>query len=120
MDGGVVERLLERADSIEPFSPPAAAAFREAAAEVEAWLRKQHIEPLTLDVAARESGYSVRHLRRLIREDKLTNVGTDEDPRVLRGHLPRKPGWGLAKTRPRVATSAAQAARAIATLGGRR
>lgn len=112
---GLPERLRGRADEVEPFSPPAAAAFRAAADEVEAWLQGQEMEPLRLREAAYESGYTVRHLRRLIDQGRLQNVGTDEEPRVLRGHLPRKPGWGVARTKPRVASSAAQAARAIAT-----
>lgn len=49
-------------------------------------------ELLTLSEAAEESGYSQDHLRRLIREGKLTNAGRHHAPLVRRADLPRKPG----------------------------
>lgn len=53
-------------------------------------------EPLSLRRAAAESGYSVDHLGRLVREGKLANVGRPHSPRVRRADLPRKPSRQLA------------------------
>lgn len=47
-------------------------------------------EALSLRAAAAESGYSIDHLSRLIREGKLSNVGRTHAPRIRRGDLPRK------------------------------
>lgn len=49
-------------------------------------------EHLPLAAAARESGYSVPHLRRLIAQGRLAAVPSQGPTRVRRGDLPRKPG----------------------------
>lgn len=46
--------------------------------------------------AAMLSGYSEDHLRRLVRANKLTNVGRKHSPRVLTGELPKRAGRSLA------------------------
>ena len=51
-------------------------------------------EELSLKDAEAESGYSRSHLRRMLREGTLINVGTERHPRITRGSLPRKPGHG--------------------------
>ncbi|MFI5398937.1 MAG: hypothetical protein ACHQ9S_25685 [Candidatus Binatia bacterium] len=52
-------------------------------------------ETLPLAEAARVSGYTSAHLRRLIAEGHLRNVATAGPTLVRRGDLPRKPGHGL-------------------------
>jgi len=60
------------------------------ASELEEALRSDDAEPLTLDQAAKCSGYSSDHLGRLIRNGKLPNAGRPNAPRVRRGDVPTK------------------------------
>lgn len=53
--------------------------------------REHELEALTLERAARESGYSKDHISRLITEGRLDNLGKRGAPRTRRGDLPRKP-----------------------------
>ena len=106
-----------------------AAEFRELTAEGQAagidwcakqfeeWWRVHETEPLTLQEAAVESGYSHRHLRRIMENGTIPNSGSPESPRLIRSHLPRKPGHGIARHGPKAASSITQVARAIATRG---
>jgi hypothetical protein len=59
-------------------------------ADLDASVAQTSEEPLTLREAAAESGYSVDHLGRLIREGKLPNVGRAHAPKIRRRDLPRK------------------------------
>lgn len=95
----------------------AARALEQAAADLECALRESAMEPLDLDVAAAESGYSRGHLRRMIRDGKVPNAGTDDGPMILRCHLPHKPGAsnGVAPLRLKGSSSKAQVARAVAS-----
>ena len=95
------------------------AAIWERAAEIaEEAIRQSGLERLTLPQAARESGYSVDHLRRLIDEGTIPNASVDGSKSIFRMHLPRKPGHGVAHgvapSRPAVPSSRLQAARAVA------
>lgn len=99
-------------------SDAAAHVWEEAAREVERKLKEAQLEPLTLEDAELESGYSRSHLRRMVKEGTLPNAGTEMHPLVLRVHLPRKPGFGVDRDEPRPASSRTQAARAV--LGGGR
>ncbi len=93
----------------------AAKIWERAAEMVEESLRLSGLERLTLQRAAAESGYSIDHLRRLIDEGTIPNAsGADGSKAILRMHLPRKPGHGVAAARPTVASSRVQAARAVA------
>jgi hypothetical protein len=92
-----------------------AIAWERAATEVESALRAHGLEALTLSEAASESGYGVDHLRRLIRDGTIPNAGNDREYRVLRRHLPKKPGHAVASAGPQVASSRTQAARAVVT-----
>lgn len=104
-----------RAEELEAYAEPAAAAFRRAADELEAALQTEDQEPLTLEAASALSGYSTSHLRRMIADGTLPNAGKPRSPRVLRVHLPRKPGYGVATPAPTELTSRSQVARAVAS-----
>lgn len=77
-------------------------------------------EPLTLEEAAAESGYSAEHLGRLLRDGTIPNAGRRNAPRILRGHLPFKPS-ALRETRlkPQLAgATPGQIARAVVNSSG--
>lgn len=70
-----------------------AAAYRQAAQELQSELRGWGRELLTIGQAAAESGYSEEHLRRLARHAKIPverGKGARNHLRVRRGHLPAK------------------------------
>jgi hypothetical protein len=85
-----------RAAQLRRYAPEVANAYEDAAAELEKSLQVTGADLLTLQAAARESGYSADHLGRLIRSGRLTNHGREHAPKVKRCELPRKP----AKVRP--------------------
>ena len=95
----------------------AATAWERAAIEVEAALRVRELDALTLRDASSECGYSVEHLRRLLRDATIPNSGSSGRPLILRSHLPRKPGHGIALRGSEEPSSITQVARAIATRG---
>lgn len=88
----LVDRWRERADELEPYTPPAAEAWRRAAGELEAALLATACEALTLEASAQESGYTVDHLRHQVAAGVIPNAGRRGAPRICRGDLPRKPG----------------------------
>lgn len=102
-------------------SDAAAHVWEEAARETERRLQEAMLEPLTLDQAELESGYTKRHLMRMIREGVLPDSRAEDATQaiILRCHLPRKPGFGFDAEEVRPASSRAQAARAVIG-GGRR
>ena len=57
----------ERAAQIRRYAPEAAAAFEDAASDLERELREADNDVLTLPEAQRESGYSADHLGRLLK-----------------------------------------------------
>lgn len=61
------------------------------AQQIEQCLRERDLESLTPTDAAKISGYSKAHLRRLQAEGTLRNVGEPGRPRYARCDLPRKP-----------------------------
>ena len=67
-----------------------AEAVERCAMELEQALADEEGELLSLQQAARISGYSADHLGRLIRQGLLRNDGRPRAPRVRRGDLPRK------------------------------
>lgn len=83
------------ANDLRPYAPGAAAAWENAALELEQALRAAELEPLKLRDAARESGYSEDHLGELLRQGKITNAGRPHAPRILRRDLPKKPGGNI-------------------------
>lgn len=92
---GEVERLVtgwrERAAMLRRYGAREAAETLEAVtAELEAALRAARDELLTLEAAARVSGYSADYLGRLVREGKIPNAGRPHAPKIRRADLPRK------------------------------
>ena len=79
-----------RAAELERFAPAAAAAFRDAAQELEAALRVDANAVMTLAEAALASNYSKDHLRHMIASGAIPHVGKKRRPRVRAGDLPHK------------------------------
>jgi len=91
-----------------------AIAWERAAQRLEEELTGHLEERLSLPEAATESGYTVSHIRRLIREG---TIPVEEDGTVLRRHLPKKPGHSIAPDVPEGPSSRVQLARAVADGG---
>jgi hypothetical protein len=87
-------RWLATATQLEPYAPAAAQAFRRCAGDLDAAAHDASEEALSLEEAAKESGFHPDSLGRKIRAGQLTNVGTKRRPRVRRGDLPKKGGRG--------------------------
>lgn len=83
--------LRARAEDAGKFSRAAQNAFLEAAETVEASIRAWQQEALTLEEAARESGYSADYLGEMVREGRIANAGRKNAPRIRRADLPKKP-----------------------------
>jgi hypothetical protein len=64
---------------------------RSFADELETYEESHASELLTLDEAARESGYSKDHLALLRSQGRIPNAGKKGAPRIARRDLPRKP-----------------------------
>ena len=80
-----------QAETLRAFGATGQAeAVDRCAEELERALASGDGELLTLQQAARVSGYSTDHLGRLIRQGTLANFGRPRAPRVRRGDLPRK------------------------------
>lgn len=79
-----------QADALERFAPAAATAFRDAAVALEAALRSDADETLTLAEAALASGFSTDHLRHEIAAGRIPQAGKKGAPRVRRADLPKK------------------------------
>jgi hypothetical protein len=92
------ERWLTRRDELHRLHAlvDGAVLCDELLAELDRLTDAAENEPLSLARAAAESGYSVDHLGRLVREGKLANVGRPNAPKVRRADLPRKPTRRLA------------------------
>lgn len=80
---------LKRCGAKEP-----AIALANYASELEAALREEEFEALTLSEAVAESGLSYSSLEKRLRSGALPNVGRKGSPRIRRGDLPRKGGKG--------------------------
>ena len=88
----LIERWQSRAADMERWGCPVAARIWNAAAdELEVFAREHALEELTLAQAAAESGYSVAHLGRMIKDRKVENAGTKGAPLMRRDDLPKKP-----------------------------
>ena len=71
---------------------PLALAYERCAAGLEEALSEESERPLTIKQAAHQSGYSVDHLSRLVREGTIPNAGRPGAPRIVQRDLPRKSG----------------------------
>lgn len=100
----------------------AAELLERLATDLEADLQDGAAEMVGFSAAVTLTGYTRGHLRRLLIEGKLRNVGTHEEPAFLTSELPRKPGQpnsnsALApRTRPSPSLRM-QVARAVASRG---
>jgi hypothetical protein len=87
-----------------------AAVLEKLAAELEADALSDD-QRVSLDEAVHLSGYSKRHLLRLVRDKKLDNRGTRKKPDFLLSDLPRKPGYTPEKKRVAPGSEEAQIAK---------
>lgn len=111
----LVETWREDAERLRTYGDARGAELLETVAgQLDAAMREAADEVLTLEEAAKASGYSKRRLRELVAEGKVPNAGEKGRPRLLRRDLPVKPG----KRRPSTGYDASEHARAI--LGGRK
>jgi len=67
-----------------------ARALEACAADLEERLREWQTEPLTLEAASDESGYSYSSLQQKVAAGEIRNVGDRGRPRLRRCDLPRK------------------------------
>ena len=86
------ERWLTRRDELRRLHAfvDGAVLCDELLIELDGLAQETASEPLSLKRAALESGYSVDHLGRLVREGRLRNAGRPHSPRICRGDLPAK------------------------------
>ncbi len=86
------ERWIARRDELRRFHAlvDGAVLCDELLAELDTLADESASELLSLKRAALESGYSVDHLGRLIREGRLRNAGRPNAPRIRRADLPAK------------------------------
>ncbi|UCG86674.1 MAG: hypothetical protein JSW71_22715 [Gemmatimonadota bacterium] len=94
-----------------------AALLEEVLRDFEAATSDFQAETLSLSNAARESGYSVDYLGRLVREGQIPNAGRPNAPKVRRSDLPRKAS-SLQRRDPCIhldATTPGQIARSVVT-----
>ena len=87
----LVQEWRSRANSLEPYAPFVAQAFRKAADELERTLSDAE-DSVSLKEAAAIGGYSVDALQRMVAKGRLTNVGRKGKPRIQRAQVPIKPG----------------------------
>jgi hypothetical protein len=83
------------------------------ATELEQAMRELSGVSLTLQEAARESGYSADHLRHLVATGTIPNAGRRGRPRVRRGDVPTRPG----NPHPPAYDAAADALRVVRNAG---
>lgn len=94
---------------------PVAATHERLADQLERALARHGDEPLTLAEAHREGGHRIDRLGHLVATGVIPNAGRKHAPRILRRHVPRKPGTlAPAPVPPQVAgASRSQIARSI-------
>jgi hypothetical protein len=84
------QHWLAEAAHLRPFNGGAAHAFEQCARELEELERTTENEVLTLEQAAKVSGYHADSLRHKIAAGELPNAGRKGAPRVRRKDLPRR------------------------------
>lgn len=78
------------------------------ARDLEIALREEEQQQLTIKESSVISRYSVSHLRRMMDQGRLTNVGAPGAPRLLRSELPFKPKCASGSHASRAAVNAKQ------------
>ena len=79
----------ERRKSLWP-GDPLASALPEIARQLEDRARAYALQSLSVSEASEESGFTEDHLYRLIKNEKIEDVGTGGSRRIRRADLPRK------------------------------
>jgi hypothetical protein len=102
----------KRAVELEEYAAPAATAFWRAAEELEDAVAAQSMQPLTPKEAAEEGGYTEDYIREFLRDNPSLNAGRPGAPRILRAHVPVKPGHRTVAPQSSAAQSATPGARA--------
>ncbi len=69
-----------------------ASILRAVASELQDAIQSHHLEELTVQEAAVESGYSEWHLRELVRNSVIPAQRNGSRWRIQRRHLPQRPG----------------------------
>lgn len=91
----LAERWEEEADRLRTRGLEREARMEESfAEELRQRVSEWRFEALTVAEASEETGYSESHLRALLSDGKLENVGREGAPRMRRGDLPAKPANG--------------------------
>jgi hypothetical protein len=92
----------QRADYLQQYGDPnSARLWMLAAVELERALETLGAETLTLDDAAKVSGYSPDYIRKQIAAGTIPNAGRKNAPRVRRADLKAKPQRGRGRHRRR-------------------
>ena len=88
-----LSRLEADAQTLEGYGDARGAmSLRVAAARVRAAITEDRGRVVNLTEAAEVSGYSARHLRNLVRDGVLEDLGRHGAPQFRVADLPRKPG----------------------------
>ena len=96
---------------VEPF----AELIEDILEDLQTFVTERAQETLTLSEASAISGYSKDQLRRHIQKGWIPNCCSGDQLRLQRGHLPKKPGHGIAVVPQTAPSSRTQVACAIAT-----
>jgi len=89
----LAQRWQRKAEGLREYGDERGALICELhAGELEEAWREYQFEPLTVQQASEVSGYSPSHLYHALQDGTLPNSGQKGRPRVLRAHLPRRPG----------------------------
>ena len=95
----LLEQWRSKAKDLRRYGAAEAAATLETCAlELEEEWRIWQTEPLTLEEASEECGYSYSALQKRVAAGEIPNAGDKGNPRVQRGHLP----WKAAPKRPKL------------------
>lgn len=100
----------ELADTLRAEGCDQVAATRDrCATELETALHTEEQEVLSIDMAAKESGYNAEYLRRLLRSNPALNAGRPGKPLIRRCDLPRKATKSLVRRLPELYDARADA-----------
>ena len=109
----LTERWLSDAETLERYREGAGSVARLHATELQEAIREGQDELLTLDQAAKMSGYSKRQLHHLLANESIPQAGRKGSPRIRVGDLPSKP------KKPDVPTSITRIDRQVAAILGK-